>query len=71
MAKTDLPELLSIEDIAIWLRKTPKAVRAMRARGQLPPAIEHSQLKCLRWRRIDLAQWFVQNESRARRSRSQ
>ncbi len=63
MAKQDLPELMSVRDIAIWLRKSPKAVRTMHERGQLPRAIRHPGIRVLRWRRQDLAEWLLQTSN--------
>lgn len=62
--RSELPDLLSVRDVAQWLRKSAKAVRTMRERGQLPPPINHPSLRTLLWRRSDLANWFLQAESR-------
>jgi len=69
MSRAELPELLSVADVAAWLRKTPKAIRVMRCRGQLPPAIDHPQLGGVRWRRADLLEWFCRPDARISRSR--
>lgn len=68
MAKSaELPELCNTRDVAAWLRKSPKAVRTMRERGQLPPPIHHPSMRGLLWRKADLADWFCSAEPRARK----
>jgi len=64
MARLDLPDLLNVHDVAAWLRKSPKAVRTMRERGQLPPPIQHPSMRGLLWRKADLVNWLSQTESR-------
>ena len=68
MALGELPELMSVDDVARWLRKSPKAVRRMRERGKLPAPIRHIDVRALMWRRADLVQWFSQSRTRAPRS---
>ncbi len=52
---TELPGLVSIPEVAEWLRTTPKAIYNMIARGQLPPPIRvgrrllFEREKLLRW----------------------
>jgi excisionase family DNA binding protein len=38
-AVTGLPELLTVEEVAAWLKTTPKAIYAKAERGTLPGAI--------------------------------
>lgn len=51
-----LPELLTIKDVALWLRTTEKAVHHMRERGQLPPPIKIGRR--LLWDKEKLASWL-------------
>ena len=52
-----LPRLLTVQEFADFLRTTPKAIRTMYARGQLP----HPELlpnKRLLWREEVVLEWF-------------
>jgi len=51
-----LPELLSADDVAAWLRTTPKAVYLMAARAQLPRPIKVGRR--LLWERKALGTWL-------------
>lgn len=55
--KSKLPELYDVNDVATWLRKSPKAIRNMRDRGQLPRPIQVGRR--LLWSRADLDKWFT------------
>lgn len=61
-----LPELMSIADVAVWLRKSVKAVRNMRSRGLLPAPIRVPGMQSLLWKRSDLSHWLQAAESRSR-----
>jgi hypothetical protein len=65
----ELPDLMSVCDVAQWLRITEKAVRNMRDRGQLPAPVLRPNSRSLRWLRADLLEWWLaQTATRARRS---
>jgi excisionase family DNA binding protein len=49
--------LLTVDDVAKLLSKTPHAVRKMRERGQLPEAVKLR--RCVRWRAADLEAWIA------------
>lgn len=69
METTELPELMSIADVAAWLRKSVKAVRHMRNRGILPVPIVVPGMRSLRWRRETLLNWWLVAESRSRKTK--
>lgn len=50
--------LLTIEDLADYLRTSTTQVRNMRSRGQLPPAVKIPGIG-LRWREEDLEAWIA------------
>ncbi|MFN0061922.1 MAG: helix-turn-helix domain-containing protein [Myxococcaceae bacterium] len=39
----ELPFLLTIEEVAAWLRTTPKAIYALKDRGRLPGAVHRGR----------------------------
>ena len=60
MPAPERPRLLRVQDLSELLRLDPRTVRRMRARGQLPPAIDlHS---VLRWDEATVLAWI--NERR-------
>lgn len=61
-----LPELLSAEDVAAWLRTTKKAVYLMVARGQLPKPLKIGRR--LLWDRQSLANWIAEKRVASLRS---
>ena len=61
MRSSELPTLLTPDEVAALLRTTRKAIYGMNARGQLPGAIRVSRR--LLFRRRDLLRWL--GESRA------
>jgi len=64
-ARTAEPaRLLTVQDLATFLRTSPKAVRLMRDRGQLPAPIRLGDSRRLLWRAIDVAEWLDRTESR-------
>ncbi len=48
--------LLTLDELAVMLQKTPAAVRRMRERGQLPPAVVLG--RSLRWDEADVLRWL-------------
>jgi predicted DNA-binding transcriptional regulator AlpA len=59
-----LPQLLTVQDLANLLRTSPKGVRVMRERGQLPDPIDIGSKRLL-WRASDVSQWLNRKQSRA------
>ena len=43
MTPADLPELLTIDEAAALMRRTPAAVRHLIARGQMPGLVRHGR----------------------------
>ena len=59
-----LPTLLTVQDLASWLRTTRKAIHIMTQRGKLPAPINIGQRRLL-WRERDVADWLDRMESRS------
>ncbi|MCA9583608.1 MAG: helix-turn-helix domain-containing protein [Myxococcales bacterium] len=51
-----LNNLISVNELAEWLRTTPRAVYSMRARGQLPDPVRVGRR--LLYRKEDLLGWL-------------
>jgi excisionase family DNA binding protein len=43
LSPQELPFLLTIEEVAAWLRTTPKAIYALKDRGRLPGAVHRGR----------------------------
>jgi excisionase family DNA binding protein len=56
MSDPKLPELLTTEEVAAWLRTSVQAVYNMRLRGELPQAVRRG--KRLLFDRADLVRWM-------------
>ena len=61
MTQHELPPLLSAVDVAVWLRKTPKAVYAMIERAQLPGVVRIGRR--VLFRSDDLLHWLDQKRA--------
>jgi predicted DNA-binding transcriptional regulator AlpA len=48
--------LLDINELADWLGFTPKGIRAMRYRGEAPPAVKVGGR--IKWRPADVERWL-------------
>jgi len=70
LAGPRLPELLTVQDLATFLKTTPNAVRLMHGRGQLPAPVRIGDSRRLLWRTDDVSQWLDRTESRLESSRS-
>lgn len=55
---SDLPVLLTIDEVAEYLRMTPQAVQKTRERGQEPGSLGFRRGRKLLWRRTDLEAWI-------------
>lgn len=56
--------LLDADDVAALLRTTPRQVRNMRSRGQLPPATKWPGLG-VRWSAAKLHEWIAERAEQA------
>ena len=56
--RVQLPELLTVDELAGVLKTTANAIRLRHARGQLPTPIDIGNKKLL-WRVEDVAQWLT------------
>jgi len=52
-------ELVDVEQVAVILRKTTRAVEGLRYRGSLPPCVKVG--RSVRWRRADIEAWLDDN----------
>ena len=43
LSPPDLPYLLTVEEVAAWLRTTPKAIYALKERGRLAGAVQRGR----------------------------
>lgn len=59
-----LPKLLTVQELADLLRTTPKAVRLMRDKGQLPEPLDIGSKRLL-WREAVVIAWLGHTELRA------
>lgn len=50
------PELLTVRDLAAYLRRSPQSIYVARSRGQLPPAVKVAGR--LLWRRAMIDAWL-------------
>jgi excisionase family DNA binding protein len=58
--ETGLPELLTAEEVAAWLKTTVKAVYARAERGTLPGALRPPPGRRLYFVRAELLRWLEQ-----------
>jgi len=56
--RPQIPELLTVDELAAVLKTTANAIRLRHARGQLPTPIDIGNKKLL-WRVADVAQWLT------------
>lgn len=66
-------KLLTVQDLSIWLRKSPATIRSDASRQplSLPPICRLPGTKRLLWREVDVHQWIaihVKEESTHRRA---
>lgn len=54
----DTSGLLAVDDVADLLRTTPRQIRNMRSKGQLPPAVKWPGLG-VRWSAAKLHAWIA------------
>ena len=59
-----MPELLTVQETAEYLRLSPSALYAQRHRGDTPGALSVRVGRKILWRRDDIDRWF--DEQRAR-----
>jgi len=61
---TDMPKkFLTVQDLAVLFRTTPKAIRQMHARGLLPPPA-NVPVRRLLWSERTVTQWLNRMEPR-------
>lgn len=60
----DTSGLLGVDDVAELLRTTPRQIRNMRSKGQLPPAVKWPGLG-VRWVASKLHQWIAEQSQQS------
>ena len=58
-----MPELLTVQETAEYLRLSPSALYAQRHRGDAPGALSVRVGRKILWRRDDIDRWFDEQQS--------